>query len=372
MNRRLAAWRFVCGVLSPGEDPAQISLLQDDIQALEGTWPHVIRLADAHRITPAVWASLNRKSLVEYLPEEPRQYIESLYEMNAKRNASLLAQLDEAIRVLNFRGIVPVLLKGAAYLKGDVYENPAARIFADLDLLIDEAAVPLAQEALHEAGYRESAENGMDYARHWHCPPLSRPGEYGSIEIHRRLLSTELGNILPIKAAWSASTEKSECGLRYRQLSPAHMITLSFLHSQIIDRFGETFTIGLRPIQDLAALQRTFKKLIQWDEIYALLKRHGAERHFRDYLFAASRVAGLTVSPEIRFGPREWAHYGIAHARIRWQRVERLNIYEFSSDWIRRHHRNDQKGLSLNYHRLLLTCNVIGRRLEKTLSFRSN
>ena len=42
---------------------------------------------------------------------------------------------------MNSRGIVPVLLKGAAYLKTGVYEDPAARILSDLDLLVEEARV---------------------------------------------------------------------------------------------------------------------------------------------------------------------------------------------------------------------------------------
>jgi hypothetical protein len=300
MNRRLTAWRFVCSVLSPCEDPAAISLLQHDIQVQRGNWRQVIRLADAHLVTAALWTGLNRKGLAEYLPEEPRQYIDSLHEMNARRNASLLGQLDETIRVLNTRGIVPVLLKGAAYLKTNIYADPAERIFSDLDVLIHEPEIPLALEALHGAGYHAAPGSGMDYSKHWHCAPMFRPGGYGTIEVHRHLLSAELAEILPTTVAWSASIEKNEQGLCYRHLSPAHTLILSFLHSQIIDRLGETYTIGFRPIQDLLALEAAYKELIEWDEIYALLKRHGVQRRFRDYLFAASHVAGFNVPPASR------------------------------------------------------------------------
>jgi hypothetical protein len=338
LNRRIKAWRFVCAVLSPTADAATISQLRNNIGTVERLWPDVFRFTDAHLVTPAFFAALTEKGLIPDVPNEPQQYMASIYELNACRNRCLSTQLDEAIGALNGCGIVPVLLKGASYLKERIYKDPATRIFSDLDLLIGEAEIPLAVETLDGIGYR-ATQSGMEYTRHRHAPPMFRPGEYGCIELHRRCVGKDLEHVLQADAVWKASVEKKREGLHYRVLSPTHMVMLSFLHSQLIDRFGETFTIGLRSLLDLLALDSACG-VIQWDEIYARLMERNLQNRLRDYLFIAHRMSGFRV-PEIRFGGREWAHYGISVTRIRWPKVDRLinrlPVFIWTSwDWIAR------------------------------------
>jgi len=98
---------------------------------------------------------------------------------------------------------------------------------------------------------------------------------------------------------------------------------VSFLHSQVIDRFGETYTIGLRPLLDLLAMDSATGAAIQWDEIYVRLTESDLQNRLRDYLFIAHRMSEFRV-PEIRFGGREWAHYGLGVSRIRWPKIQRL------------------------------------------------
>src|SRR5262245_23700871 len=321
MNRRITAWRLVCRVLSPHDD-ATISRLCIDSQRVEPFWPQVLRFTDAHLVTPAFWAALVRKRLLPNIPNEAQQYMSTLYRLNARRNSSLSTQLDEAIRVLNGCAVVPVLLKGAAYLKEGIYRDPAARIFSDLDLLIREAEVPMAVETLKGIGYRAN-EEGMNYTEHRHVAPIFRPGDYGAIEIHRRCVRRNLEDVLQHEAVWECSIEKNREGLHYRVLSPTHMAMLSFLHSYIIDRFGETFTIGLRPIQDLLALDTAYGRLIDWDGIHAQLNERNLQRRLREYLLIANRLTGFRATPS-RFGGREWARYGVSVARIRWPKIEKL------------------------------------------------
>ena len=323
MNRRITAWRFVCRVLSPQVDADKTPGLKNQIESLERMWPEVFRFTDAHLVTPALRVALAHKRLIGHVPDEPLQYMASIYEMNALRNASLLLQLDEAIRALNGCGIAPVLIKGAAYLKEGVFKDSAARIFTDLDVLIAESEIPLALKILGGLGYRP-AEDGTDYARHRHVPPMFRPGDYGAIEVHRRCLRKDLEVVLGAGAVWEGLLNRKENGLHYRLLSPTHTVLLSFLHSQVIDRLGETCTIGLRPIQDLLALDCVYGKLIDWNEIYLRLEGHPVHEHLRNYLFAAGRLAGFKARPKIRFSGSQWLHYGLSLARIGWPRIDGL------------------------------------------------
>src|SRR5262249_31351112 len=71
MSRRITAWRLLARIISTGNDPESVSLLRQEMQVQWRIWPHVIRFADTHFMTPALWANLKRKGLLEYLPREP-------------------------------------------------------------------------------------------------------------------------------------------------------------------------------------------------------------------------------------------------------------------------------------------------------------
>jgi putative nucleotidyltransferase-like protein len=357
MNTRFAAWEIVCGALSPDVSPE----LQDRLSSSKSLWPVIIGWADAHLVTPAVYVGLRKKALLEHLPEEAHQYLQAVYQMNHSRNGALLNQLDEAIRLMNSRGIVPVLLKGAAYLKTGVYEDTAARILSDLDLLVEEARVSEAVDALRSVGYEERDVDWNPQHKHW--APLVRPGVFGGIEIHRRLFDGKSNEILPVDAVWNDLVVERQSDLSYSCLSPTKTVLLSFLHSEVVDRLGPQFIVGLRPIQDLLALHGKYREKIDWTAIHGLLGRHGAAKSFRDYLYAARRLAGLTVLSELRFGLREQAHFTVCQAGVRWKTVELLrpHIDEFSDVGIRAIYGTNKNGIILDYYRLVRAVRKVAR-----------
>ena len=322
MNRRVASWRFICATLPPSTAKVSVQLNPHHVEEYPGIWPQVLRIAGAHLVSPALWSGLSRMNLDGRLPESARQYLQSVHGMNAVRNVALLQQLDESILALNNLGVVPLLIKGASYLKSYIFEDPAARITSDLDMVVMEQGLPTALDALQRVGYNPVPRPGMDFTRHRHCAPMFRNGDYACIELHRELVSEKLTAVLPLNEAWNASTEVCEDGLRYRTPSPTHTLILSFLHNQIIDRRDETYAIGLRSIQDLLALDAAFGASIDWEGIQSRLQAHGLHKRFQNYLFAATRATGFQASCRMHFGLQEQLYYGIAQARIRWRRVE--------------------------------------------------
>ena len=256
------------------------------------------------------------------LPESARQYLQSVHGMNAVRNAALLQQLDGSILALNNLGVVPMLIKGASYIKSRIFEDPAARITSDLDMVVMEPSLATALDALQRFRYNTVPRPGMDFTRHRHSAPMFRSGDFACIELHRELVSEKLTTVLPLNEAWNASTEVCERGLRYRMPSPTHELILSFLHNQIIDRRNETYAIGLRSIQDLLALDAAFGPSIDWEGIESRLQAHRLHVGFQNYVFAATRATGFKAPRRMHFGLQEQLYYGIAQARIRWRRVE--------------------------------------------------
>src|SRR6185436_1595897 len=86
-------------------------------------------------------------------PPEVRGCLETLLELNGRRNRLMLQALEGAVASLNGAAIAPVLLKGAAALAEDLYPDPGMRIVGDLDLLVREAEVDGAVAALEKAGF---------------------------------------------------------------------------------------------------------------------------------------------------------------------------------------------------------------------------
>ena len=322
MNRRVASWRFICATLPPSTAKGSVQLNPRHVEEYPGIWPQVLRIAGAHLVSPALWSGLSRMNLDGRLPECARQYLQSVHGMNAVRNAALLQQLDGSILALNNFGVVPMLIKGASYLKSGIFEDPAARITSDLDMVVMEPSLATALDALQRVGYNTVPRPGMDFTRHRHCAPMFRSGDYACIELHRELVSEKLTTVLPLNEAWNASTEVCERGLRYRTPSPTHELILSFLHNQIIDRRDETYAIGLRSIQDLLALDAAFGPSIDWGGIQSRLQAHRLHVGFQNYVFAATRATGFQAPLRMHFGLKEQLYYGIAQARIRWRRVE--------------------------------------------------
>ncbi len=220
MNRRVASWRFICATLPPSTAKVSVQLNPRHVEEYPGIWPQVLRIAGAHLVSPALWSGLSRMNLDGRLPESARQYLQSVHGMNVVRNAALLQQLDGSILALNNLGVVPMLIKGASYLKSGIFEDPAARITSDLDMVVMEPGLPTALDALQRVGYNPVPGPGMDYTRHRHCAPMFRSGDYACIELHRELVSEKLTTVLPLNEAWNASTEVCE-----RRPALSHAIT---------------------------------------------------------------------------------------------------------------------------------------------------
>jgi len=167
MNRRVASWRFICATLPPSTAKVSVQLNLRHVEEYPGIWPQVLRIAGAHLVSPALWSGLSRMNLDGRLPESARQYLQSVHGMNAVRNVALLQQLDESILALNNLGVVPMLIKGASYLKSYIFEDPAARITSDLDMVVMEQGLPTALDALQRVGHRQAFGNACVNFANW-------------------------------------------------------------------------------------------------------------------------------------------------------------------------------------------------------------
>jgi hypothetical protein len=137
----------------------------------------IVRLASDPLANPAIRRAVEG---IAAIPDDVKAYFRSIYDMNARRNATILDGLAAALARLQDVGIEPVLLKGAASLVSGLYDDPVKRILSDIDLLISSRQIKSAEAALRPLGYTDLPSAGPRpwvKSQHRHIPPLVPPPE---------------------------------------------------------------------------------------------------------------------------------------------------------------------------------------------------
>lgn len=253
-----AARALVTTLLSPWTPPAELHRLR--AAAGEGAidWVAAATCANRHSLAPALHSALAARCFTTLLPEQFRAYLVEIHRLNRARNAALLDQLHEVIRLLNGAGIEPVVLKGGAALLTGLYPDPGDRFLLDLDLLVAEGEIDAAVAALKEAGYAVPAELDevlAGYRLAKHVPPLVRPGAPASVEPHRRLLGDDLPGLDAAGViARSLPAPGLPAGAAARILEPTDALLFCFAHSEIDHGHHRKGVIDLRQLVEFLTL----------------------------------------------------------------------------------------------------------------------
>lgn len=342
MNQRDAALDFIAGSLGIDHRPEVTDKLRSDITSGRLAWEVVVGMANNHLVTPALWVALNDKGLVEYLPEDLREYLRELHRLNKQRNEHLKGQAIEAVQQLNSAGIEPVLLKGGVHLFTNTFTDFAARIMTDLDILVPKQKLDICLKALYVLGYHTDKRQEISYRRHHHHAPLIRSGAYGTIELHRAPVFCTAAQILPTEAAWTHIEPLIIEGLKINALSPTYKVLHNILHSEIVDRCYKLGQINLRSLYDLVSISNFHGERIDWLVIQELMDYYGKGDMLRAYLYLAHRLFGMAMPDTIQPTQKSVAHFircrkQAQWTRLRWVWVRKWDeiMREFSASYIR-------------------------------------
>lgn len=294
MKKRLSNFFFLCQCLRSDLTEKDSLWIHNMIHTDAVYWEQVIELANKSFVTPALWTALLKKGMRDGVPLEVADYLDYIHEMNRIRNNAIEKQLVEIIRVLNRLGIEPLLLKGAALLLSGAFEDSAARMMTDIDLLVETDDVKKILQALSELKYQiETPHFSND---NYHLPPIFRSGNPAPIEIHARLLHKFYDTgILKMDDVWKDSMLVKTDGLSWRQLSPSHAIIYNVIHSEIQHGNFGVGKISLRDLLDLVLISRYYSDLVDWDYLVFLTNMHDLQRIFVSYLYLASKLLGFST-----------------------------------------------------------------------------
>ena len=314
VNNYIQNYLFLCRCLSIDDSPESNEVLQAELQTANREWGRLIEIANQERVAPALWSALKRKDLLEALPRNISGMLKRRYSMNAILNDRIKREITEVLRCFNQIDIVPILLKGGAYLFDPAFGDPGARIMRDVDMLVQEDELDQSVQALFDTGYR--IEQGQDTEWSYCYPALVREGYITPIEIHRCV--GQQNTILPPREAWRDAMETGNGDVRVMTLSPTHQVFLNIFHSQVQDRGFELGLLWMRQLQDLAEIYRRHGGNIDWGALCQMMRRHGLQNILNSRMYVAHRLFGFPLPPEMFANTRAKLHYYRCMLLLRW------------------------------------------------------
>ncbi|MBU0515863.1 MAG: nucleotidyltransferase family protein [Proteobacteria bacterium] len=284
---------YFLGRLLGGDDPAprRGGTLAHWIASGRVSWERLVEVSSRHLVTPALLPAFDQNGL--QIPDDLREFLTDLRDLNAQRNEALSVQIEEIGRALNELGIEPVLLKGAAHLSSGLYGHPGDRVLGDLDILIPAEAARDCYLALVKIGYQGYFQTnpGDPYHDHHHLPPLEHHGRKAAVELHLEPVNKRYWDVLSAAEMRADSTALATATARLRRPSLTHQVIQNILHCQSTRRHYplRARRIPLRHLHDQTLIRRAAGEGIDWPGIRDRFDRAGQGRALRIHLALAER-----------------------------------------------------------------------------------
>lgn len=235
-----------------------------------------LRLARRVRLLGRLAERLQRRDLLVRLPAAAREQLESALVVVEARARGARWELDRLVHALRGdREMRLVTLKGSAYLLAGL-PNAAGRVFADVDLLFDEAELAEAERVLLAAGWRGTKLSPYDqhYYRAWthELPPLVHAEREIEADLHHNIVP-RMGRLKPSGALLLAGVQPIPASSFHRLADPDVV-----LHAMTHLMFDSDMADALRDLVDVDDLLRHFA---------------GRDPNFWDLLFTRAEALDL-------------------------------------------------------------------------------
>jgi hypothetical protein len=295
--------KLICHLLSPIPGTGEKELRSAGQEGLD--WPEIFRVAGNHYVTTLLAGTLKAKGLFGQLPEDVREYLDLMRQLNLKRNEILKNELLATIAELNKIDVQPLLLKGAINLVSEQYPDCADRVFGDLDLAVPVKRIRECFHWLDKAPYSAHGEFGREHeiGLTHHAHPLLHQFLPVTVELHSRVIGISAHKILPTEATWQSSSVHSQNGLGFHLPDSTSRLIHTFAHTQLQDQNHSRCYLALRPLCEFVNQRVSFDQEIDWSQIG---KRLGRKHHWKleTYLLAAQELFSQTPPQMILIGRR--------------------------------------------------------------------
>jgi hypothetical protein len=213
----------LCLLLARGQVSPEVRSRSLQFLATPLQWAAVLERACAQQVYPLLYRNL-RDLGFPGVPEAVQAELKGLYLANAFRNQLLAEELARLLRLLGESGIRVVPLKGVA-LAQSLYGDVAARVCADIDILVPPAdveqtiALLLASGYLAEPNHPYLSKLALRHGRHFSMVREGR-GISFLLELHWILVQHSSQNDEAVRDLWAEGRPQAFFGAPAFSLSP--------------------------------------------------------------------------------------------------------------------------------------------------------
>jgi hypothetical protein len=202
-------------------------------------WPALLGLADAHAVTPLLYAALRDAQTPRAITEQLR----SRFENSARQSLAQSGELARLAGILDDHRIPFVAIKGPM-LSHYLYGALGARSSGDIDVLVKPEDVSRIRKVLVPAGYR------LRSTLHWDSDSAllrSRDKEISfespsgvSIDVHWRLMPRYSASVFDQLTGWESLTTVPLAGRQIQTLAPEPLLLFLCAHGakHMFERLG--------------------------------------------------------------------------------------------------------------------------------------
>ena len=213
-----------------------------------------------------------------------------------------LPQPTETVAAINDKGVIPVLLKGAAMLATVDRPHWGSRLMSDLDILVSHDEIDATLDAFSAVGYSTHFLTPPS-ARKWFTE-LKRPSDVGMVDLHRELPGPAF--FLSLVGRRAGTLQESASRARVGAYPVRDLSGVDFDHPRSVrtsDYWTGNFDMRhLMELRDLAASPEG----IDWETLAAFTPSKLARNALETQLVALFRLLGVDVPAGMRnrFVPR--------------------------------------------------------------------
>ena len=262
-------------------------------------WGQTLNFADWHRLSPALFCRLASNPAA---PPAVLSALERAYLANAARCLFVRSATHRVLEALGAADVPAMLLKGAA-LVATVYPDPAQREMLDIDLLVPDDRLAVANRALAELGFlplapaREASDApaAIRVAPH-HDEALVGAERVVAVELHRHVTIAGEGDGFDISGFWERARTVPQTG----QLVPCAEdlllhVCFHFTRNRLGGSAKRRHTGGA--LAQIADIDRIVSgETVDWDALAAHAGAYGLGARVFLALFAAAEL-GVDVPP---------------------------------------------------------------------------
>jgi hypothetical protein len=262
-----------------------------------GGWGRTLRIADWHRLSPALFCHLES---AHEAPPPVLSALERAYLASAARSAFIAGALRRVLGALRAHDVPAMLLKGAALVE-TVYPDPAQREMLDLDILVPGNQLGTAEKAVMALGYGPLATTDDRAKRSVTLGPDEHHGlalvgedQLVAVELHRHIAIAGEGRPFDIDDMWRRA--RAAPGDGHLLPSPEDLllhVCVHFTRNRLGGSYRNRHTGGaLGQISDIARIIR--REPLDWEDFAMTARSYRLETRVFLALFAAHEL-GVSI-----------------------------------------------------------------------------